>query len=52
MATADKDAAPKAAKPKTVAMTRDKPEHPGGPTTAAVHPQEVERMKQSGWIEA
>lgn len=36
----------------TVKMTRDEPAHPGGPTTADVHPDEVESMETAGWRRA
>lgn len=38
-----------AEKIKTVSMVRDEPMHPGGPTEADVHPDEVENWKQGGW---
>lgn len=33
----------------TVPMFREEPAHPGGPTTADVHPEEVEAMQRLGW---
>ena len=33
----------------TVAMVRDEPMHPGGPTTAEVHPDEVQNWERHGW---
>ena len=36
----------------TIPMVRDEPAHKGGPTTADVHPDEVEGMKAAGWREA
>lgn len=35
--------------PKLVKMHREKPIKDGGPTTADVHPDEVENYKASGW---
>lgn len=34
----------------TVSMIRDEPDHPGGPTTADVHPDEVANYEAGGWI--
>lgn len=34
-----------------IAMYRDEPEIPGHPTTADVHPEEVENWKAAGWKE-
>lgn len=34
---------------KLVKMCRGNPVHPGGPTTADVHPDEVENWKSGGW---
>lgn len=39
-------------RPKTIRMVRGEPMHPRGPTTADVHPLEVENMKRFGWVEA
>lgn len=33
----------------TVQMVRDEPMHPGGPTTADVHPDEVQNWERHGW---
>ena len=33
----------------TVRMVRDEPAHPGGPTAADVHPDEVEGWAAAGW---
>ena len=33
----------------TVAMVRDEPMHPGGATTANVHPDEVQNWQRHGW---
>lgn len=38
--------------PKLVAMIRDEPKRPGGPTTADVHPDEVAHMLGHGWRKA
>jgi hypothetical protein len=35
---------------KMVKMKRAHPQHPGGPTTADVHPEEVENYSQGGWV--
>jgi len=40
----------KTTKPKLVKMERDKEQWPA-PHTADVHPDEVENMKQHGWVE-
>ena len=34
---------------KTIAMTRPEPAHPGGPTVADVHPDEVANFQAGGW---
>ena len=34
---------------KVIAMYREEPAHPGGPTTADVHPEEAESMQSMGW---
>jgi hypothetical protein len=41
----------KEAKPKHVKMKRKTPQHPGGPTTATVHPDEVANFTEDGWRE-
>lgn len=53
-AAAAQAAAEAAAKPKkaaTVRMRRDEPAHPGGPTEADVHPDEVAGWADAGWVE-
>lgn len=42
-------APPAAEKPKHVKMKRHAPQHPDGPTTADVHPDEVVNYEQAGW---
>jgi len=32
-------------------MKRKHPQHPGGPLTADVHPDEVENFAQAGWMQ-
>jgi hypothetical protein len=34
---------------KPIPMVRDEPVHPGGPTTADVHPDEVANWRAAGW---
>lgn len=34
---------------KLIPMYREEPAHPGGPTTADVHPEEAESMQSAGW---
>jgi hypothetical protein len=36
---------------KHVKMKRSHPQHPGGPTTATVHPAEVRNFVEAGWFE-
>jgi hypothetical protein len=50
-ADAKVDAPAKEAKPKHVKMKRKTPQHPGGPTTATVHPDEVANFTEDGWRE-
>lgn len=38
--------------PDTVKMIRTEPLHPGGPTSADVHPDEVQNMLAHGWAVA
>jgi hypothetical protein len=49
----DKAGADAAAKPaiKHVKMKRKHPQHPGGPTSATVHPSEVRNFSEAGWYE-
>jgi hypothetical protein len=37
-------------KVKHVKMRRSHPQHPGGPLTADVHPDEVANYSQHGWL--
>lgn len=50
----DADSAEKqpARAPRTVKMKRGAPQFPGGPTEAAVHPDEVQNYSRHGWVEA
>ncbi len=38
-------------KSKLIKMKRKYPQHPGGPLTAEVHPDEVENYAQAGWMQ-
>lgn len=38
-------------KPRLIRMKRKHPQHPGGPLTADVHPEEVENYAQAGWMQ-
>lgn len=47
----DESAAP-AAESGLIPMTRDEPTKPGGPTSADVHPDQVEAYEAAGWKRA